>query len=90
MTPYHTNTFAGSPFTCSVSEAARVIVSSEDKVSLDKPAKFTVECESTLGTPVVQVLSPNRTVVPVQVIPLDTSGKYSAQFVPKDVGKNFV
>lgn len=80
--------FIGSPFSCSVSEAARVILSSEDKVSVDKPAKFIIECEPAMGTPMVQVLSPNRTAVPVQVIPLDTGGKYSAQFIPKDVGKN--
>lgn len=77
----------GSPFSCSISEAAHVVLNSEDKVSVDKPAKFVIECETTMGTPVVQVLSPNRTVVPCQIVPFGSGGKFSAQFVPKDVGK---
>ena len=64
------------------------MLSSEDKVSVDKPAKFVIECEPAMGTPVVQVLSPSRANVPCQLAPLDTGGKFSAQFVPKDVGKS--
>lgn len=78
---------SGSPFSCSISEAAHVVLSNEDKVSVDKPAKFVIECEPAMGSPVVQVLSPSRAIVPCQVAPLDTGGKFSAQFVPKDVGK---
>jgi hypothetical protein len=66
------------------------VLSSEDKVSVDKQAKFVIECEPAMGTPVVQVLSPTRTVVPCQIIPLDSGRKFSAQFVPKDVGKENV
>lgn len=55
-------------------------------MSVEKPAKFVIECEPAMGAPKVQVLSPNRTHVPVQVVPTDASAKYSAQFIPQDVG----
>lgn len=54
---------------------------------MDKPAKFVIECEPAIGTPKVQILSPSRIALPVQLVPLDTTGRYSAQFVAKDVGK---
>lgn len=78
---------AGSPFSCSINEAARVILSVEDKVSVHKPAKFIIESEPSIGALKVQVLSPNRSQVPVQVVPLDANGKHSAQFIPQDVGE---
>lgn len=56
-------------------------------MSVDKPATFVIECEPSIGSPKVQVLSPSRVSLPVQVVPLDTSGRYSAQFVANDVGK---
>ncbi|RZF33012.1 hypothetical protein LSTR_LSTR012785 [Laodelphax striatellus] len=81
----------GSPFTCAVSDAARVVLSGcEDKVSVDKPAIFVVECEPSLGSPHVQVLSPTRNALPVSVKPLDTPGRFSSQFTPRDVGDHSV
>ncbi|RZF48610.1 hypothetical protein LSTR_LSTR015403, partial [Laodelphax striatellus] len=80
-----------SPFTCAVSDAARVVLSGcEDKVSVDKPAIFVVECEPSLGSPHVQVLSPTRNALPVSVKPLDTPGRFSSQFTPRDVGDHSV
>lgn len=77
---------AGSPFSCNVTEAARVVLSGEDKVSVDKPATFIVECEPSLGPPQVQVLSPSRQPVHVNVKVTDIPGRYSCQLIAKDVG----
>lgn len=78
--------FIGSPFTCSVSEAARVVVwsATEDKVSVGKIASFAVQCES---SPQVQVLAPLRHSLPVTVIPATQPSNHNVQFTPIDVGK---
>ncbi|KAG8281178.1 hypothetical protein J6590_063971 [Homalodisca vitripennis] len=80
----------GSPFSCSVSEAARIVLSGEDKVSVDKPATFVVECEPTVEPPQVQVLSPSRQPVPVTVKPMDGPGRFSCTLTAKDVGDHSV
>lgn len=78
--------FTGSPFTCSVSEAARVVVwsATEDKVAVGKIASFAVQCES---SPEVQVLAPLRHSLPVSVIPATQMSTHNVQFTPVDVGK---
>lgn len=76
----------GSPFTCNVSEAARVVVwsASEDKVAVGKIASFAVQCES---SPQVQVLAPLRHSLPVTVIPATQPANHNVQFTPIDVGE---
>lgn len=78
--------FIGSPFTCSVSEAARVVVwsATEDKVAVSKIASFAVQCES---SPQVQVLAPLRHSLPVTVIPATQPSTHNVQFTPVDVGE---
>ena len=56
-----------------------------EKVSVNKIATFTIEADVSLGTPSVDVLSPTRESLPVQ-INQSTPGCYSASFTPKDVG----
>ncbi|XP_050433144.1 filamin-A isoform X2 [Adelges cooleyi] len=79
----------GSPFTCSVTEAARVVVwsATEDKVSVGKIASFAVQCES---SPQVQVLAPLRHSLPVTVIPASQPSTHNVQFTPIDVGDHSV
>lgn len=77
---------ADSPFSCGVGEAARVVLSGEDKVSVDKPATFVVECEPSVEQPQVEVLSPTRQPVPVTIKPTDISGRYACTLTTKDVG----
>lgn len=79
----------GSPFTCSVSEAARVVVwsATEDKVAVGKIASFAVQCEN---SPEVQVLAPLRHSLPVNVIPATQPSTHNVQFTPIDVGKLFL
>jgi len=78
--------YIGSPFTCTVSEAARVVVwsATEDKVAVGKVASFAVQCES---SPQVQVLAPLRHSLPVTVIPAAQQSNHNVQFTPTDVGK---
>lgn len=80
------NLILGSPFTCSVSEAARVVVwsATEDKVAVGKIASFAVQCES---SPQVQVLAPLRHSLPVTLIPATQPSTHNVQFTPVDVGK---
>lgn len=86
---FNSHDVPGSPFTCNIMEAARVVLSSEDKVSVNKPSSFIIETQ-TSTTPNVQILSPSRISLPVTVNPLDTPGKYSASFTPTAVGDHSV
>jgi hypothetical protein len=75
---------AGSPFLCSVSDAARVLVSGEglEKVAVGRPASFTVEADA---RPDVAVLGPARRPVHADVTLVD-GGKHRVSFAPADVG----
>ncbi|XP_068086528.1 filamin-A isoform X1 [Anabrus simplex] len=81
----------GSPFSCQVSEAARVILGTEglEKVAVNRAATFNVEADPTLGRPEVQVLSPSRRQLKVDIGVL-AAGRYSVQFTPTDVGDHSV
>ena len=81
---------AGSPFTCHVSEAARVVISSDglEKVTVNRAAMFCVEADASLGRPDVQVLSPSRRPLTVDV-GVQAAGRYTVHFTPTDVGKLF-
>ncbi|XP_058054906.1 filamin-A [Anopheles bellator] len=84
----------GSPFTCKVSPAAR-IVSGEltDKVSVGHVFEFVVESDI---APVVEVLGPARRPVRAEVVPLSTatagppSSGYRVKFEPVEVGDHSV
>lgn len=56
-----------------------------EKVSVNRVATFTIEADASLGTPVVEVLSPTRESLPVH-IKQNSHGVYTAGFTPKDVG----
>nr|CAD7443925.1 unnamed protein product [Timema bartmani] len=79
---------AGSPFSCQVAEAARVVLSGDalEKVSVNRAAMFSVEADPTLGHPQVQVLSPSRSPLLVDVA-VQASDRYSVLFTPVDVGE---
>nr|CAD7428833.1 unnamed protein product [Timema monikensis] len=81
----------GSPFSCQVAEAARVVLSGDalEKVSVNRAAMFSVEADPTLGHPQVQVLSPSRNPLLVDV-GVQASGRYSVLFTPVDVGDHSV
>lgn len=49
-------------------------------------ATFSIEADGSLGTPTVEVLSPTRESLPVQIKQV-TQGSYTAGFTPKDVGE---
>lgn len=55
-----------------------------EKVSVNRVATFTIEADASLGTPVVEVLSPTRESLPVHI--KQNSHVYTAGFTPKDVG----
>lgn len=78
----------GSPFSCHVSEAARVVLSGEglEKVAVNRAASFSVEAEPTVGAPEVQILSPSRRPLSVDV-GSQSVGRFSVHFTPTDVGK---
>ncbi|XP_014219845.1 filamin-A isoform X2 [Copidosoma floridanum] len=77
----------GSPFTCQVSDAAKVIVTEAlEKVPVNKLASFVVEAEA---APTVDVLAPTRESLPVD-INQTTAGVYTVNFTPKDVGDHSV
>lgn len=84
----------GSPFQCRVSQAARVVVASEglEKVAVNRPAAFTVESDAAGQTaPEVQVLSPSRRPLLVDVAPAEGGqGRYTVNFTPADVGDHSV
>lgn len=81
----------GSPFTCQVSEAARVVISGDglEKVAVNRAAMFCVEADPSLGRPDVQVLSPSRRPLTVDV-GVQTAGGYIVHFTPTDVGDHSV
>ncbi|XP_069676636.1 filamin-A isoform X2 [Periplaneta americana] len=81
----------GSPFTCQVSEAARVLISGDglEKVAVNRAAMFCVEADSSLGRPDVQVLSPSRRPLTVDV-GVQAAGRYTVHFTPTDVGDHSV
>lgn len=78
----------GSPFTCHISEAARVVISGDglEKVAVNRAAMFCVEADPSLGRPDVQVLSPSRRPLTVDV-GVQTAGGYIVHFTPTDVGE---
>ncbi|XP_015587386.1 filamin-A isoform X2 [Cephus cinctus] len=80
----------GSPFSCQVSDTAKVLITDGlEKVSVNRVATFTIEADASLGNPTVEVLSPTRESLPVQ-IKQSGHGSYSAGFTPKDVGDHSV
>ncbi|GLH04456.1 Uncharacterized protein GBIM_10161 [Gryllus bimaculatus] len=81
----------GSPFECLVSEAARVVPGGEglEKVSVGRPASFTVEADISLGRPEVSVLGPARRSLTTDVV-AQAPGRYSVSFSPADVGDHSV
>ncbi|XP_014471326.1 PREDICTED: filamin-A isoform X4 [Dinoponera quadriceps] len=80
----------GSPFSCQVSDTAKVLITEGlEKISVNRVATFTIEADTSLGTPVVEVLSPTRESLPVH-IKQNGHGTYTAGFTPKDVGDHSV
>ncbi|EGI61903.1 Filamin-A [Acromyrmex echinatior] len=80
----------GSPFNCQVSDTAKVLVTEVlEKVSVNRVATFTIEADASLGTPIVEVLSPTRESLSVH-IKQNSHGTYTAGFTPKDVGDHSV
>ncbi|XP_043473409.1 filamin-A isoform X2 [Leptopilina heterotoma] len=80
----------GSPFSCQVSDTARVLITEVlEKVSVNRIATFTIEANPSLGSPVIEVLSPTRESIPVQIKQTE-HGSYNAGFTPKDVGDHSV
>lgn len=77
----------GSPFTCKVSAAAR-IVSPEllDKVSVGRLSEFIVESDT---MPIVEILGPARRNIPANIEPVPEGG-FKVQFEPVDVGDHSV
>ncbi|KAK0093329.1 hypothetical protein PV326_013803, partial [Microctonus aethiopoides] len=76
----------GSPFSCQVSDTAKVLITEGlEKVSVNRLATFTIEADASLGSPSVEVLSPTRESLHVQ-IKQGLHGSYTAGFTPKDVG----
>ena len=72
-----------------MSDTARVLITEGlEKVSVNRVATFTIEADPSLGTPTVEVLSPTRESLPVQ-IKQTGHGSYTAGFTPKDVGMWF-
>lgn len=57
-----------------------------EKVAVGRSATFIIEADSGLGTPDVQVLSPTRKNLRVNVTTL-SNNKHQANFTPEDVGK---
>lgn len=71
---------------CQVSDTAKVIITEGlEKVSVNRLTTFTIEADSSLGTPTVEVLSPTRESLPIHV-KQSGHGCYTAGFTPKDVG----
>lgn len=76
----------GSPFTCKVSAAARIVAPETlDKVSVGRLFEFIVESDI---MPVVEVLGPARRNIPTQIEAIDNG--YRVQFEPLDVGDHSV
>lgn len=62
----------------------------EDKVSVDKPTVFAVECEQSAGIPQIQVLSPSRVALPVSISPAESAGRFNVSFTCNQVGKQLI
>lgn len=76
----------GSPFTCKVSSAARILSPETlDKVCVGRPFEFSVESDV---MPNVEVLGPARKNIKSDVNPIDSG--YKIQFEPLDVGDHSV
>lgn len=76
----------GSPFTCRVSAAARVVAAdSMDKVSVGRVFEFMVDSDV---SPLVEVLGPARRSVPTKIESTDNG--YKVKFEPLDVGDHSV
>lgn len=70
-----------------VSDTAKVLITEGlEKVSVNRVAMFTIEADTSLGIPTVEVLSPTRESLPVQLKPVGSSS-YNAGFTPTDVGQ---
>lgn len=54
-------------------------------MSVNRVATFTIEADASLGTPIVEVLSPTRESLSVH-IKQNSHGVYTTGFTPKDVG----
>lgn len=52
---------------------------------MNRIATFSIEADASMGSPAVEVLSPTRESLPVQ-IKQGLHGSYTAGFTPKDVG----
>ncbi|XP_049297957.1 filamin-B isoform X1 [Anopheles funestus] len=77
----------GSPFTCKVSPAARIVNSDlTDKVSVGHMFDFVVESDI---APVVEVLGPARRPVRADIVPAAPTG-YRVKFEPVEVGDHSV
>lgn len=57
-----------------------------EKVSVGRSASFIIEADSTLGSPDVQVLSPTRKNLRVDLSNL-SNNKHQVSFMPDDVGE---
>jgi len=57
-----------------------------EKIPVNRPSIFTVESDPNLAVPEVQVLSPSRRPLGVDVVP-HGGGRYNVQFTPTDVGE---
>lgn len=69
-----------------MSDTAKVLITEGlEKVSVNRLATFTIEADASLGSPSVEVLSPTRESLHVQ-IKQGLHGSYTAGFTPKDVG----
>ena len=81
----------GSPFKCSVVDAARVNLTGDglEKVPVGKQATFFIEGQTEMGDPEVKVLSPSRKVVPSS-IRFVGEGHYGVDYHPVDVGDHQV
>lgn len=77
----------GSPFTCKVSAAARIVAPETlDKVSVGRVSEFVVESDI---MPVVEILGPARRNIPAHIEPVPEGG-FKVQFEPLDVGDHSV
>ncbi|PSN34738.1 hypothetical protein C0J52_17746 [Blattella germanica] len=100
---YRKVAIAGSPFSCKVydvkaikvKDVAKGIVAKPitflglEKVAVNRAAMFCVEADPSLGRPDVQVLSPTRRPLTVDV-GVQAGGRYTVHFTPTDVGDHSV
>lgn len=60
-----------------------------EKVAVGRTASFFIEGDSNLGSPNVQVLSPTRKTLSVDVNNT-SSNRHEVNFIPEDVGKYYL